>query len=64
MAMTGREGLAFLLDLPQAVEVDESVYGWSLFHRDLVNLAGYFERQGLNLDPMGDAIDLWGRYVG
>ena len=53
-----------VIDLPQAVEVDEAVDGWTLFHRDLVNLAGYFQRQGLELDPMGDAINLWGRYVG
>ena len=57
------QGLPRIIDLPQAVEVDEAVDGWTLFHRDLVNLAGYFERQGLNLDPMGDAVDLWGRYV-
>lgn len=53
-----------IIDLPQAVQVDDVVDGWSLFHRDLVNLAGYFERQGLTLDPTSDAIALWGRYVG
>ncbi|TNF86595.1 MAG: hypothetical protein EP301_08345 [Gammaproteobacteria bacterium] len=57
------EGRPRIIDLPQAVEVDEAVDGWTLFHRDLVNLAGYFERQGLNVDPMEDAIALWGRYV-
>ena len=58
------QGRPWIIDLPQAVAVDEAVDGWSLFHRDLVNLGGYFERQGLTLDPTGDAIDLWGRYVG
>ena len=58
------QGRPRIIDLPQAVEVDEAVDAWSLFHRDLVNLAGYFERQGLTLDPMEDAIDLWGRCVG
>lgn len=56
------QGKPRIIDLPQAVEVDEAVDGWTLFHRDLVNLAGYFERQGLTLDPLGDAIKLWGRY--
>ncbi len=53
-----------IIDLPQAVDVDEAVDGWTLFHRDLVNLSSYFERQGITPDPMGDAIGLWGRYVG
>ncbi len=58
------QGRPRIIDLPQAVEVDEAVDGWTLFHRDLVNLSGYFERQGLDLDPTADAIDLWGRFVG
>jgi RIO kinase 1 len=58
------QGRPRIIDLPQAVEVDEVVDGWALFHRDLVNLASYFERQGLSLDPMGDAINLWARFVG
>ena len=58
------QGRPWIIDLPQVVDVDDAVDGWSLFHRDLVNLAGYFERQGLTLDSMGDAIGLWGRYVG
>jgi RIO kinase 1 len=53
-----------IIDLPQAVSVDDAVDGWSLFHRDLANLAGYFERQGLAPDATGDAITLWSRYVG
>lgn len=57
------QGRPRIIDLPQVVEVDEAVDGWTLFHRDLVNLAGYFQRQGLALDPMEDAIRLWGRYV-
>jgi len=58
------QGRPRIIDLPQAVEVGEVVDGWTLFHRDLVNLGGYFERQGLAIDPMADAISLWGRYVG
>jgi len=58
------QGRPRIIDLPQVVEVDEAVDGWTLFHRDLVNLAGYFQRQGLTLDPTEDAIRLWGRYVG
>lgn len=58
------QGRPRIIDLPQAVEVGEAVDGWALFHRDLVNLSGYFERQGLALDAMGDAVSLWGRYVG
>ncbi len=57
------QGRPRIIDLPQAVEVGEAVDGWTLFHRDLTNLSGYFERQGLRLDPMSDAMDLWGRFV-
>lgn len=53
-----------IIDLPQAVDVDDAVDGWSLFYRDLENLAGYFTRQGLAVDPMEDAVRLWSRYIG
>lgn len=58
------QGRPRIIDLPQAVDVDDAVDGWSLFYRDLENLGGYFSRQGLVVDVMKDALRLWTRYVG
>jgi RIO kinase 1 len=57
-----QDGRARLIDLPQAVDVD-AADAWSLLTRDLDNLAGYFRRQGLEVDAGAVAIDLWSRYV-
>ncbi len=58
------QGRPRIIDLPQTVDVDDAVDGWTLFYRDLENLAGYFSRQGLQNDVMADAVGLWSRYVG
>lgn len=52
-----------LIDLPQSVSVDGARDPWSLFYRDLDNIASHFVRQGLDPDPVSEAIRLWRRYV-
>lgn len=58
------DGRPRLIDLPQVVEVGEAVDAWSLFVRDLENLGSYFRRQGAQVDPIREAVELWSRYVG
>lgn len=53
-----------LIDLPQAVSLDDALDVWTLFYRDMTNLGDYFRRQGLDVDVMGDALALWSRHVG
>lgn len=58
------DGRPRLIDLPQAVGVDESVDVFSMFIRDLENLGGYFARQGLEVEPLEVAVRLWAAHVG
>jgi RIO kinase 1 len=55
------DGRARLIDLPQAVQIDEAPDAWLLFLRDVENVCSYFERQGLTLDAVGEAHRLWRR---
>ncbi|MEM8769941.1 MAG: RIO1 family regulatory kinase/ATPase, partial [Pseudomonadota bacterium] len=52
-----------MIDLPQAIAVDDLSDSWSLFHRDVENVAGYFQRQGLEIDVLQEAVGLWERYA-
>ncbi len=52
-----------MIDLPQAVSLDDALDVWTLFHRDMENLGGFFRRQGLELDIMADAVTLWSRHA-
>jgi len=52
-----------LIDLPQVIDLDAPGDHFPLFHRDIENVAGHFQRQGLTIDPLSVAIDLWQRYV-
>ena len=52
-----------MIDLPQAVDLDDATDGWSLLHRDVENIAGYFQRRGLAIDVMDEAVGLWERYA-
>lgn len=53
------EGRPRLIDLPQAVDVDGPADAWSLFYRDIDNLAGYFRRMGVEIDALDVAMRLW-----
>ena len=57
------DGRPRMIDLPQAVDVDGPADAWSLFHRDIDNVCGYFRRQGVSTDPLGLAMKLWARYA-
>lgn len=57
------EGRPRMIDLPQAVALDEAVDCWALFCRDVENVSSYFSREGLDVDPLSEAIRLWARYV-
>ncbi len=57
------DGRPRMIDLPQAVDVDGSADAWTLFHRDIDNVCGYFRRQGVDADPLDVAVKLWARYV-
>lgn len=50
-----------LIDLPQAVRIDETPDAWSLFHRDVENLCRYVVKCGVDADAMDVALGLWGR---
>jgi RIO kinase 1 len=43
-------GRVVLIDLPQAVEFTTNVDAPDLLHRDLANVAGWFERRGVDVD--------------
>jgi RIO kinase 1 len=43
-------GRVVLIDLPQAVEFTANVDAPDLLHRDLANVAGWFERRGVDVD--------------
>ena len=53
------DGAARMIDLPQAVRIDETPDAWTLFHRDVDNLTRYFTRNGVMSDPIDLAIRLW-----
>lgn len=57
------QGQPRLIDLPQVLDIDGPGDSWTLFHRDISNIAGYFARQGLEIDALDLAIRLWQKYV-
>lgn len=50
-----------LIDLPQAVEIDETPDAWTLFHRDIENLCRYAAKCGVEVDALDVALRLWSR---
>jgi RIO kinase 1 len=48
-----------VIDLPQAVDAIRHPMAFELFARDVDRLAGYFRKQGLDIEPVGLALDLW-----
>jgi RIO kinase 1 len=55
------DGRPRLIDLPQAVNIDEVSDAWSLFYRDVENLCRYVTKCGVAADPLDIALRLWGR---
>lgn len=52
-------GRARMIDLPQAVRIDDAADPWPLFVRDITNLCDYFTRCGMELDGLGLAMRMW-----
>jgi len=50
-----------LIDLPQAVRIDDAPDACSLFYRDIDNLCRYFTKCGVGTDALGIARRLWAR---
>jgi RIO kinase 1 len=50
-----------MIDLPQAVRIDDAHDAWTLFHRDVDNLCRYFAKHGVATDPIALAIRIWQR---
>jgi len=48
-----------LIDLPQAMPIDDAPDPWALFHRDVVNVAEHFSKRGVAVDPLDLALRLW-----
>ena len=53
------EGDVFLIDFPQVVSPKYNRNAFSIFERDITRLCEYFIGQGLSLDPIHLAADLW-----
>ena len=49
-----------LIDLPQALRIDDADDPWPLFLRDVTNVCDYFVRRGVEVDALDLALRLWG----
>ena len=49
-----------LIDLPQALRIDDADDPWPLFLRDMTNVCDYFIRRGVEVDALDVALRLWG----
>jgi RIO kinase 1 len=48
-----------LIDLPQALAIDDAPDPWALFFRDVSNVCDWFNRRGMTLDALDVALRLW-----
>jgi RIO kinase 1 len=55
------EGRPRLIDLPQAMRIEDAADGWTLFLRDVTNVCDHFSRRGVAVDGLDVAMDLWRR---
>jgi len=56
------KGSPRIIDLPQAVDARFNHAAPELFRRDVENVCRFFDRHGLDEDPIQWGIDLWDRY--
>ena len=54
-------GRTRLIDLPQAMAIDDAPDPWSLLLRDLTNVCDHFRRRGHDVDALDLALRLWPR---
>ena len=47
---------AWLIDVPQAVELHQSAHGYALLHRDVANVCGWFASKGVGAADDADAV--------
>jgi RIO kinase 1 len=52
-------GRTRLIDVPQAVSIDDAPDPWSLFLRDVTNICDFFRRRGVERDALDVALELW-----
>jgi RIO kinase 1 len=48
-----------MIDLPQAMRIDDAADPWTLFHRDVANICDYFGKRGIEVDALDLALRLW-----
>jgi RIO kinase 1 len=48
-----------LIDLPQAMRIDDAPDPWALFYRDVANVVEYFVKRGVEVDALDLALRLW-----
>lgn len=48
-----------MIDLPQAMRIDDAADPWTLFHRDVANVCDYFGKRGVEVDALDLALRLW-----
>jgi RIO kinase 1 len=48
-----------MIDLPQAMRIDDVADPWTLFHRDVANICDYFGKRGVEVDALDLALRLW-----
>ncbi|WP_436795944.1 RIO1 family regulatory kinase/ATPase domain-containing protein [Actinospongicola halichondriae] len=58
------EGRLWFIDFPQAVDIAANPNGVAFLHRDVVNVCGWFSRQGIDDDPEEVFADLLGAAFG
>lgn len=56
-------GVAWIIDLPQALDPDRNPLAFALLQRDVDRVCSWFNGCGLRLDPAGLALDLWERWI-
>jgi len=58
-----QDGDAWIIDLPQTIDALQHPRGFELFARDVDRLGRYFVKQGVEVDAMGLALELWQRWI-
>lgn len=57
------DGEAWIIDLPQAIDALQHPRGYELFARDVDRLCRYFVKQGVEVEAVGLAQELWQRWI-
>ena len=58
-----QDGDAWIIDLPQTIDALQHPRAYELFARDVDRLCRYFVRQGVEVDAVGLALELWQRWI-